>query len=47
MIAMVQKKTNTTVTIIGEILARSEGRWIQSADGKNRPLASSSWDHLK
>jgi len=45
-IELVQKKSGTLVTVVGEILDKTEGRWIQSIDGKNRPLISNGWDHL-
>lgn len=46
MIDLVQRKTGTPVTVIGEILPKANGRWIQSKNGQKQPLISVGWDHF-
>lgn len=45
-IAELSRKTGTKVTIIGEILKKSEGRWIVNSDGKEKILKAGGWDHF-
>ena len=45
-IRMVQRKTGTPVSIIGEVLPKANGRWVQSKNGQKQPLISTGWDHL-
>lgn len=45
-IKLIQSESNTPVTIIGEILPKNDGRWVQSSNGKNRKLEPAGWDHF-
>ncbi|MBI2036088.1 thiamine-phosphate kinase, partial [Candidatus Microgenomates bacterium] len=47
LIAEVQKKTGTKITIIGEILRKNEGRWLINSDGEEKILKAKGWDHLR
>lgn len=42
----VEKETGTQLTVIGEILPKIEGRWLQSPDGKKHPLKPAGWSHF-
>lgn len=46
LIADVRRKTGTKVTIIGEILKKSEGRWVVDEKGRAFLLEAKGWDHF-
>jgi thiamine-monophosphate kinase len=46
-IDLVQRETGTPVSVIGEILRKTDGRWVQSKNGQKQPLISTGWDHLR
>lgn len=46
-IATVQQKTNTQVTVIGEILPNKNDTYMRLKDGERKSLEIQGWDHLK
>jgi thiamine-monophosphate kinase len=46
MASTIEQRTGTKATIVGEILARSEGRWLVLDGGEERPLEARGWVHF-
>ena len=47
LIGGVEQETGTSVTVVGQILAANEGRWLVLEDGKQVPLEAKGWDHFE
>lgn len=43
----VAKRTKTTVTVIGEIIAKEQGHWIINPNGTKGKLIAKGWNHLQ
>ena len=46
MVSTIEQRTGTRAIIVGEILARSEGRWLVLDGGEERPLEARGWVHF-
>ncbi|HEY63189.1 MAG TPA: thiamine-phosphate kinase [Caldilineae bacterium] len=44
--SLVREETGTPVTIVGEILAADDGRWLVLEDGREVPLEAGGWEHF-
>ena len=45
--AAVEQKTGTPLSVVGEILAPEQGRWLVLEDGQEVPLAAKGWQHWR
>lgn len=46
LVTVVKRETSTSVSIVGEILAAEEGRWLALKDGREVPLEAKGWEHF-
>jgi thiamine-monophosphate kinase len=45
--AAVERQTGTPLTVVGEVLAPEQGRWLVLEDGQEVPLQAGGWQHWR